>query len=157
MTTRLKNPLLEREKFINEKSTIDADDPRTFSIGELSREFGVTLRTLRFYEDKGIVSPQRAGTTRIYDRRDRARLRLALQGKRVGFSLVEIKEMIDLYDLRDGQITQYRVAQERFSAQIEKLEKQKADIEEALSDLRAASAELDEMLLRDQQQTAKAS
>ena len=82
----------------------------SFSIGELAREFGVSLRTLRFYEDKGLISPQRQGLNRIYGRRERGRVRLILMGKRVGFSLDEIKEMLDLYDLKDGRTSQLRLA-----------------------------------------------
>ena len=107
----------------------------TYTIGDLSREFGVTLRTLRFYEDRGLLSPKRRGTTRIYNRRDRARLKLALMGKKVGFSLVEIKEMLDLYDLKDGQATQLRVSLERFESQIDILQQQKQDIEQAIDEL----------------------
>lgn len=107
----------------------------TFTIGELSREFGCTLRSLRFYEDKGLLNPQRRGQTRLYSRRDRARLRLVLMGKRVGFSLTEIREMLNLYDLKDGQVTQLQVALAKFREQIKKLEQQRADIDEALTDL----------------------
>jgi DNA-binding transcriptional MerR regulator len=107
----------------------------TYTIGDLSREFGVTLRTLRFYEDKGILSPRRQGMTRIFSRRDRARLKLALLGKKLGFSLMEIKEMLDLYDLRDGQVTQLRVVLEKFQEQAEILRRQKQEIEEALDEL----------------------
>jgi DNA-binding transcriptional MerR regulator len=107
----------------------------TFTIGDLAREFGVTLRTLRFYEDKGLLSPKRHGTSRIYNRRDRARLKLALMGKKVGFSLVEIKEMLDLYDLKDGQATQLRVSLERFESQISLLRQQKQDIEQEIEEL----------------------
>ncbi len=106
-----------------------------FTIGELAREFDVTLRTLRFYEDKQILSPRRQGTTRLYGRRDRARLKLALLGKRVGFSLVEIKEMLDLYDLKDGQVIQMRVALEKFGRQLDVLKRQKLDIDQAIDEL----------------------
>ena len=106
-----------------------------FTIGDLSREFGVTLRTLRFYEDKGLLNPKRQGTTRLYDRRDRARLKLVLLGKRIGLSLVEIKDILDLYDLGDNQETQFRVAMEKFEAQIKILEQQKAEIEQAIDEL----------------------
>lgn len=106
-----------------------------FSIGDLSREFDVTLRALRFYEDKGLLNPRRRGQTRIYSRRDRARLRLLLMGKRVGFSLSEIRDLLDLYDLKDGHVTQLRVALEKFREQIHTLEAQKADIETAIRDL----------------------
>jgi DNA-binding transcriptional MerR regulator len=107
----------------------------TYTIGDLSREFGVTLRTLRFYEDKGLLSPKRHGTSRIYNRRDRARLKLALMGKKVGFSIAEIREMLDLYDLKDGQATQLRVSLERFESQISHLKQQKQDIEQAIDEL----------------------
>jgi DNA-binding transcriptional MerR regulator len=109
-----------------------------FTIGELAREFGITHRTLRFYEDKALITPLRQGQRRLYSRRDRARLKLILQGKRVGFSLKDIGEMLDLYDLRDGQVTQLRVSLERFDERIGALERQRADIDEALDDLRQA-------------------
>lgn len=107
----------------------------TFTIGDLAREFGVTLRTLRFYEDKELLNPQRQGQNRLYSRRDRARLKLVLMGKKVGFSLTAIKEMLDLYDLKDGQATQLRVALKRFEGQIEHLRRQKQDIEQAIGEL----------------------
>lgn len=107
----------------------------SFTIGDLAREFGVTLRTLRFYEDKGLLTPRRAGPSRLYSRRDRARLKLVLLGKRVGFSLAEIKEVLDLYDLKEGQTTQLRVALGRFGQQIESLKRQKTDIETAIREL----------------------
>ena len=107
----------------------------TFTIGDLSREFGVTLRTLRFYEDKHLLNPKRLGTNRLYSRRDRARLKLVLMGKKVGFSLTEIKDMLDLYDLKDGQVTQLRVALDKFTAQIALLRQQKQDIEQAIDEL----------------------
>lgn len=107
----------------------------TFTIGDLAREFGVTLRTLRFYEDKGLLSPKRDGTTRLFSRRDRARLKLILMGKRVGFTLGDIREMLDLYELRDGQTTQLQVSLKKFREQIETLEQQKKDIDQAIGDL----------------------
>jgi DNA-binding transcriptional MerR regulator len=111
-----------------------------FSIGDLAREFDVTLRTLRFYEDKGLISPRRDGVNRLYSRRDRARLKLVLMGKRVGFSLTEIKGMLDLYDLRDGQVSQLKTALDRFNERIAILEKQKKEIEQALTELRRTTA-----------------
>lgn len=106
-----------------------------FTIGDLAKEFDVSLRTLRFYEDKNLIHPRRDGVTRIYSRRDRARLKLVLMGKRVGFSLKEIKEMLDLYDLKDGQSTQLKVSLKRFNEQIALLEKQKQDVEQAIGEL----------------------
>jgi len=113
-----------------------AERKEGFTIGELAREFDVTLRALRFYQDKGLLHPRRRGQTRIYSRRDRARLKLILMGKRVGFSLREIREVLDLYDLKDGQVTQLKVAEEKFRTQLQKLEAQKADIDLAITDLK---------------------
>lgn len=107
----------------------------TFSIGDLSREFGVSLRSLRFYEEKGLLNPKRQGTTRIYGRRDRARLKLVLMGKKVGLSLGEIKEMLELYDLKDGQAAQLRTALARFEAQVAELRAQREAIDGAIEEL----------------------
>ena len=117
-----------------------------FSIRDLTREFGVTARTLRFYEEKGLIEPKRAGQDRLYSRRDRARLKYVLMGKCVGFSLEEIRDMLDLYDLGDGQVTQLKVAHERFHEQIERLERQRRDIDRALAELERARAVVGEML-----------
>ena len=83
---------------------------RTYSITELCREFDVTPRTLRFYEQKGLLHPARRGWTRLFSYRDRARLQLILRGTQVGFALEEIKKMLELYNLRDGHLTQLRIA-----------------------------------------------
>lgn len=107
-----------------------------FTIGELSREFDITLRSLRFYEDKGLLTPRRAGTSRIFSRRDRARLQLILLGKRVGLSLQEIKELLDVYDAEDGPVRQLRMARRRFDEQIVNLEVQIADLKSSLRELR---------------------
>ena len=121
-----------------------------FTIGDLSREFGVTLRTLRFYEDKQLLNPKRQGMNRLYSRRDRARLKLVLMGKKVGFSLTEIKEMLDLYDLKDGQVTQLKVALSKFNQQIEVLRQQKRHIEQALEEL-TRTTEIVTGMLRDRE------
>lgn len=126
-------------------STSDSG-PLFYSIGDLAKEFGVTLRTLRFYEDKNLLNPRREGMTRIYSRRDRARLKLVLMGKKVGFSLTEIKDMLDLYDLRDGQVTQLRVALERFIGQIAVLQQQRTDVDQAIADLERTVAVVSGML-----------
>ncbi|MBZ0215911.1 MAG: MerR family DNA-binding transcriptional regulator [Fimbriimonadaceae bacterium] len=107
-----------------------------YTIGEVARKFDVTHRALRFYEDRGLLTPKRDGQNRLYSRRDVARLKLVLMGKRVGFSLTEIREMLNLYDLRDGQVTQLRVALGKFEQQISVLEQQQRDVQEALTDLR---------------------
>lgn len=107
----------------------------TFSIREMCREFETTSRTLRFYEDKGILSPERKGTARIYYPRDRARLSLALKGKRIGISLEKIAELLNLYDLKEGKVKQMEEALVIFREQIKLLEQQKIDIEQTLNDL----------------------
>ncbi|MFP3944112.1 MAG: MerR family transcriptional regulator [Alphaproteobacteria bacterium] len=118
----------------------------SYSITDLAREFGVSLRALRFYEDKDLLAPLRRGQSRIYSRRDRARLKLILQGKRVGFSLAEIKEMLDLYDLEDGQEAQMRVALGKFRERIETLKRQQKDIEAAVTDLENACSRIENLL-----------
>jgi len=119
---------------------------RTFSISDLAEEFGVTPRTIRFYESESLISPQRHGQARIYTPRDRARLALILRGKRVGFSLIEIKEMLDLYDLHDGRANQLSHALKKFDERINALERQRADIEHSLVELREGRAKIEIML-----------
>ena len=104
---------------------------RTYSITELCREFDVTPRTLRFHEQKGLLHPARRGWTRLFSYRDRARLQLILRGKKVGFALEEIKEMLDLYNLRDGQLTQLRIASTKMRERLEALRKQRVELEDA--------------------------
>jgi DNA-binding transcriptional MerR regulator len=112
---------------------------QTFTIRDLTRRFGVTSRTLRFYEECGLLAPERDGLERIYSRRDCVRLKLALMGKSVGFSLDEIRAMLDLYDLGDGQETQLKVAHARFLEQIDRLQRQRSDIDRAIAELERAS------------------
>jgi DNA-binding transcriptional MerR regulator len=118
----------------------------TFTIGDLAREFGVTLRTLRFYEDKDLIHPRRQGLNRLYGRRDRARLKLVLLGRKVGFSLGQIKDMLDLYGLRDGDTVQLGIALRRFSEQIDVLKRQKKDVEQAIDELTRTMAIVSGML-----------
>jgi len=107
----------------------------TYTISELAREFGVTTRTIRFYEDQGLLSPQREGTNRIFSQRDRVRLKLALRGKRLGFALAEIRELFELYDIsRDEkkQLEEFLVRLERRRA---RLEQQREDIDVMLNEI----------------------
>jgi DNA-binding transcriptional MerR regulator len=114
-------------------------DRDIFTIRDLAKEFGVSARTLRFYEEKGLLDPARRGEQRLYSRRDRARLAYVLAGKQVGFSLEEVREMLDLYDLGDGQVTQLKVALTKFGERIGRLERQKGDIDRVVAELTRAS------------------
>ena len=113
----------------------DALDRESYAISDLSTEFGVTARALRFYEDEGLIAPTRSGLARIYSKRDRARLAWILRAKNVGFSLTEIKELIDLYDLGDGRAEQRRTTIVRCREKIAALEAQRADLDSAVREL----------------------
>ena len=115
----------------------DAQARERYSISDLSEEFGVTARALRFYEDEGLISPLREGLSRVYTRRDRGRLAWILRGKRVGFSLAEIREMIDLYDADESHEVQRRVTVDRCRDRIALLERQKDDIDAAIAELQS--------------------
>jgi len=111
----------------------------TFTIGELAREFGLTTRAIRFYEDCGLLAPERAGKNRVYTARDRARLTLTLRGKRLGLKLAEVKELVDMYDAqRDSQVQLRRF--------VDVLARQRAQLEARLADLRST---LDEVLAQE--------
>lgn len=105
-------------------------------IGDLAKEYGVSLRTLRFYEDKGLLNPERAGSTRLYHHRDVARLKLILLGRKVGFSLREVKQLMDLYDRNGTNIRQYKAVVDRSTRQLGRLEKQRAELDAAISTLK---------------------
>jgi len=111
----------------------------TFSIGELAREFGLTTRAIRFYEDCGLLAPQRAGRNRVYTARDRARLTLTLRGKRLGLKLAEVKELVDMYETQRDTEAQMR----RF---LDVLARHRAQLESRLAELRTT---LDEVVAQE--------
>ena len=108
---------------------------KRYSIGEMCEAFAVTARALRFYEDEQLIAPERRGTARFYTDRDRARLAWILRGKRVGLSLADIKELLDLYDVGDGRETQRVKTIERCQEQVDRLEQQRVDIDATLAEL----------------------
>ncbi|MCZ4340801.1 MerR family DNA-binding transcriptional regulator [Sphingomonadaceae bacterium G21617-S1] len=107
----------------------------SFGITDLSREFGITPRALRFYEEEGLIAPRRDGATRIYSRRDRARIAWILRGKSLGFSLDEIGELLDLYDLGDNRATQRAVTAERCRLRVEGLRHQLSEVQAMIDQL----------------------
>ncbi|HEY5070489.1 MAG TPA: MerR family DNA-binding transcriptional regulator [Caulobacteraceae bacterium] len=119
---------------------------RTFTIRQLCVEFGCTARALRFYEDKGLLEPARQGLNRVYSYKDRARLQLILRGKRVGLSLAEILEILELYDRKDGGAAQNAKALRKFKERILAFEQQRDDIDHAIAELREACSRLEERL-----------
>lgn len=119
-----------------------AQQRRTYAIGELAKMFEVTPRTIRFYEQEGLLAPERRGQTRIYHEKDRVRLKLTLRGKRLGFSLAEIREVIEMYDaLPDGNARQLRRL-------LEILADKRSNMERQLEDIRVMQNELDDVEAR---------
>ena len=106
-----------------------------YTIGEMCEEFGITARALRFYEDERLIAPERRGTQRLYSERDRARVAWILRGKRVGFSLADIGELLDLYDLGDKRRTQREATLAKCEERIAALSRQKADIDATIEEL----------------------
>lgn len=106
-----------------------------FSVTELADELGITPRAIRFYETKGLIKPRRAGTTRVYTHRDRGRMQLILRGKRLGFSLADIKEYLDLYDVDPSQVSQLRLLMDKINDRVSELEQQREDLETTLVEL----------------------
>jgi DNA-binding transcriptional MerR regulator len=129
----------EVQAFIDCHRDVEASD--LFGITELCREFGITLRALRFYEDKGLLTPRRINGTRVYTRRDRARLTLILRAKAIGSPLSEIKRYLDLYgDHGEGRVQQLSYVIDRTDTAIRELEQKRAQIDETLTELRVINA-----------------
>lgn len=112
-------------------------EPGSYSISELAREFDITTRAIRFYEDKGLLTPARRGQTRVYSPEDRVRLKLILRGKRLGFSLDESRAIIDMYDPAHGNVDQLQRL-------LEHIEQKRAQLQQQLRDIHSLMSELDE-------------
>ena len=124
----------------------DANLRPSFSIGDLSRELDVTTRAIRFYEDQGLLAPRRQGQQRVYGPRDRVRLKLILRGKRLGFSLAEIREMLEMYDAPEGEVGQLRHFIARMRERRDDLLRQRADIDQVLGELDALETRCQHLL-----------
>jgi DNA-binding transcriptional MerR regulator len=118
----------------------------SYSISDLAREFGVTTRAIRFYEDEGLLRPGRSGRQRVYRTRDRVRLKLILRGKRLGFSLNEVGEIINMYDSNPGEAGQLRYFLEQIQRRRETLKQQHHDIDVTLQDLDTIEAQCQDRL-----------
>lgn len=119
---------------------------RSYTIRQLTKELRVSARTIRYYEDEGMVNPTRRGQTRVYTEHDRARLIIILRGRRLGFRVGEMREVARMYDYKDGDPTQMIMARSKFEARIRQLEEQKLDLEQALRQLRLCVAEINDGL-----------
>ena len=118
-------------------STAPSRSGPTYSISELAQEFALTTRAIRFYEDQGLLAPRRDGTRRVYSKRDQVRLKLILRGKRLGFSLAEVREMLELYDSAPDERPQLEKFAAALAARREQLEHQRGEIDEVLGEIRA--------------------
>ncbi|MBV6475986.1 MAG: MerR family DNA-binding transcriptional regulator [Rhodocyclaceae bacterium] len=119
---------------------------QTYTITELAREFDITPRAIRYYEDQGLISPERAGQSRVYTKRDRTRLKLTLRGRRLGLSLAEIRELIDMYDVGRDQRTQLSKFLAVLSRQRAALQRQREDIEAVLAEIASLETRAHELL-----------
>ena len=122
--------------------------PKTFTITELAAEFDVTPRAIRFYEDMGLLEPERAGRNRVYSQRDRTRLKLTLRGKRLGLSLLEIKELVEMYDTPADTAPQLTAFLAMLETHRQQLEQQREDIEITLAEIGQREARCRALLLR---------
>ena len=121
---------------------------QTWTIAEVAREFDVTLRAIRFYEDRGLLQPERRGTLRVFHPRDRVRLALILRGKRLGFSLDEIATIVDMYDAEPGEVGQLEYLLAQIERRRAELEQRRRDIEETLAELALVETRCREDLAR---------
>ena len=140
----------------NTNVSVEGAEGELARIGEMAKTFGVTLRTLRFYEDKGLLNPRREGAMRLYTRRDKARLKLILLGRKVGFSLRDVKQMIDLYDPTGSNTRQLRLTLDKSEKQRLRLQKQRSAIDEAIAELDAMTDAVRAMLAERSEGMARA-
>src|SRR5690625_5122404 len=119
---------------------------KTWTISDLAQEFSITPRTIRFYEDQGIVSPERNGRNRVYYARDRTRLKLALRGKRLGLQLSEILSLIDMYDGPGDTVVQLKQYMTVLNKHKALLEQQRQDLEQTLAEINTQQAHCEELL-----------
>ena len=124
------------------KSIAARDNARIYSIAELAREFGITARTMRFYEDEGLIKPRRQGLTRLYSAHDRMRLSWILRGKRLGFSLAEIKELLDLYQVDRTGVQQLRELLRRSRLHITDLERKRRDLDAHINEFKEVETQV---------------
>jgi len=126
---------------------LEPENRDLFAIADLSQEFGISTRAIRFYEAKGLLNPERVGGTRVFRRRDRARLILILRGKRLGFSLRDISDYLSLYDAQ-SQTAQTKLLVAKVDERLDLLERQKADLETTIAELRAIRKLADDQMGR---------
>lgn len=129
-TTTAQNVL---EEIADKSLNVGEDFKEIYRIGDLAREFDVSLRTLRFYEDRGLITPNRAGSTRLYSQEDRARLKVILLAKNIGFSLVDIQELLKIYD-GEGSDDDVKNIEAKFKRQLDELKIQKYELERSIAD-----------------------
>ncbi len=125
------------EALPKQNAALPLPEAALYSIGDLASEFGISTRAIRFYEAKGLLTPKRVGSNRIYAKRDRARLILILRGKRLGFSLEEIAQYLHMYDADPDQIAQTRMLLQKVETSLADLEHKRHDLEEAIKELYA--------------------
>jgi DNA-binding transcriptional MerR regulator len=131
------------------------DDEALLTVNELAEALEVTPRTIRFYEQKGLIQPRRAGTVRVFTRRDRARLLLILRGKRLGFSLRDIREYLDLYDADPTRREQVRLLLGKVRARMAALERQRRDLEQAMTELQNIESQAEAALAQHRAATGR--
>ena len=120
----------------------ETDETGYYRIGELAKEFNLSLRTLRFYEDRGLLHPVRAGSSRLFTQRDRARLVLIMLGRKVGFSLREVKHMLDLYSHDESNVQQHQYVLDKSTAQLKRLKRQRDELTKAIDTLQDGMIEV---------------